>query len=133
MLPRDILDYAKSLLKDATELEIPANACLCRNIVGRAYYAAYHTALAAARREGYNPSDCPESYGSHEALWEWWFSDRENEVDISSQADSLKAQRHTADYRLAAFIYLAAAQGAVDEAEEIINLVGQYAASKRKN
>ncbi|MDQ2805562.1 MAG: hypothetical protein M3Z04_01380 [Chloroflexota bacterium] len=67
-----------------------------RAAVSRAYYAAYHVALAYAERRQYQR---PAGKGSHEALIAWYSTSKNpRRVEIGAQLDNLFRARISADY-----------------------------------
>ena len=123
-MPSDLLDAARSTLALTIEMpDIPHREALFRCVTHQAYYAAYHTGLAHAIRSGFLLDERPAGFGSHEALWIWWFGNRRGEALIEGIGMDLKATRVNADYRLRRTVTPAEAGSAIDEAERLIGLL----------
>ena len=87
----DILRLASELFASSK----PKSEALCRAIVGRSYYAAYHLALALFADLG-----LPRS-SDHKAAQRWLIeSGHSNAKEAGRQLDSLYGARRRADYDL---------------------------------
>ena len=99
--PEEIFQVAKYLSLSAVRDELPDSfkEALRRSAVSRFYYAAYIKAEEFASEGGYQFHQCPRnlSFGTHEALWKWWFKSRHG--TLSTMGDSLHQTRILADYR----------------------------------
>lgn len=121
IVPKDFLDQAEDLLRRAVELpETPRREALLRSAVSRAYYAAYHADLISARKRGFAGSI--PGYGSHEALWEGWFGQRQDE-ETAALGYAMKRERVRADYRLRETFSPKGAQIAIADARRLIQRI----------
>lgn len=96
--PGDLLAEAKALRVAARGSEARR-----RTIVGRAYYAAYHSLLIAAQALGYRYSkENNRPPGRHENLIDWAMRHSStNDLRIAAERlRALKPLRHRADYAL---------------------------------
>ena len=88
---------AKSAVNSDPELELTAEdrEVFSRNAVRAAYYACYHAALEWATWRGY---EWPDTWGSHDGLWDCWYKKQPETQRIRNRGNALKGKRHTADY-----------------------------------
>lgn len=117
--PGDLLAEAKALRVAARSSEARR-----RTIVGRAYYAAYHSLLIAALALGYEYGrENNRPSGRHENLIDWAM--RQSSVhDLRIAAERLRALkpwRHKADYALDAEVSFSHAESCVAMAQALID------------
>lgn len=121
VVPSDLLNEAEAMMELAASLpDIPRREVLCRATVSRAYYAAFHAALDAAKRQGYSRSAAPPEFGSHETIWEWWFGEERQVDEIAREGSALKWERVRADYRLREHFTVEGARRAAESARRIM-------------
>lgn len=117
--PGDLLAEAKALRVAARGSETRR-----RTMVGRAYYAAYHSLLAAAKKVGYQyGKDNNRPPGRHENLIDWAIrrsADNDHKI-AAERLRSLKAWRHRADYTLDAEVSFSHAENCLAMAQALID------------
>ena len=132
------LEMAEQLLEDA-------QVCLrhdrFRSAASRAYYAAYHAAIALFEHSGYNYSQCRGRGGRPARRWEHGlitvdfaveFTQKRSLVPWSVGVDlrQLYDGRLTADYRRETAIPEATARDRVTQAESILERIEKMVASR---
>lgn len=117
--PGDLLAEAKALRVAARGSEARR-----RTIVGRAYYAAYHSLLIAAQALGYRYSkENNRPPGSHENLIDWAMR-QSSTHDLRIAAERLRALKHwrrKADYTLDIDVSFSNAEYCLATAQAVIN------------
>lgn len=122
MLDNNALEYVQELRNSKSEFE----DCHFRNIIGRAYYYAYHEARIhlenrlkwpiTQKKGGVHFQLCSRLAGYPESTPD---DDRKRAAELQSRLTKLKAYRTTADYKLNEKISIGVVDFVLEEAEAL--------------